>query len=113
MPNLSSVLIMLCGVTIAAFSQILLKTSANIEYSSFWKQYLNKRVIIGYLMLLVSMLFSIWAYAGMEFKYGPALESVGMALVAILSCVILKETMTKRKLMGTILIIVGLIVFCL
>ena len=104
---------MLCGVTIAAFSQILLKTSANIEHKSFWAQYLNKRVIIGYCMLLVSMLFAIWAYSGMDYKYGPAIESVGMALVAILSTVILKEKMTKRKLAGTVLIIVGLVVFCL
>ena len=37
------------------------------------------------------MLFAIWAYSGMDYKYGPAIESVGMALVAILSCVILKE----------------------
>ena len=104
---------MLCGVIIAAISQILLKTSANREYTGFWKQYLNKRVIFGYLMLLVSMLFAIWAYSGMDYKYGPAIESVGMALVAILSCVILKEKMTKRRLAGTILIIAGLIVFCL
>lgn len=113
MLNLNSVLIMLCGVTIAAFSQILLKTSANQEHTTFWKQYLNKRVIIGYLMLLVSMLFAVWAYSGMDYKYGPAIESVGMALVAILSCAILKEKMTKRRLAGTILVIIGLIVFCL
>ncbi|KUJ29248.1 hypothetical protein AR437_09975 [Christensenella hongkongensis] len=104
---------MLCGVTIAAFSQILLKTSANQEHTTFWKQYLNKRVIIGYLMLLVSMLLAVWAYSGMDYKYGPAIESVGMALVAILSCIILKEKMTKRRLAGTILVIIGLIVFCL
>lgn len=113
MLTLNSVLIMLCGVTIAAFSQILLKTSANQEHASFWKQYLNKRVIFGYVMLLISMLFSIWAYSGMDYKYGPAIESVGMALVAILSCVILKEKMTKRRFTGTVLIIVGLVVFCL
>ena len=113
MLNLNSVLIMLCGVTIAAFSQILLKTSANQEHTTFWKQYLNKRVIIGYLMLLVSMLLAVWAYSGMDYKYGPAIESVGMALVAILSCIILKEKMTKRRLAGTILVIIGLFVFCL
>ena len=104
---------MLCGVTIAAFSQTLLKAGANQEYKTFWKQYLNKRVIGGYAMLLVSMLFAVWAYSGMDYKYGPAIESVGMALVAILSCVILKEKMTKRRLAGTFLIIVGLVVFCL
>lgn len=104
---------MLCGVTIAAFSQILLKTSANIEHDGFWKQYLNWRVIVGYFMLLASMLLAVWAYSGMDYKYGPAIESIGFVLVTILSCAILKEKLTKRKVLGNILIVGGLIVFCL
>ena len=103
---------MFSGVTIAAFSQVLLKTSANQSHDGFWKQYLNWRVITGYLMLLVSMLFAVWAYAGMDYKYGPAIESIGFALVAFLSWWILKERMTKRKLLGIGLIVGGLIVFC-
>lgn len=113
MLSISSFVIMLCGVTIAAFSQILLKTSANIEHSGFWKQYLNWRVILGYVMLLVSMLFAVWAYTGMDYKYGPAIESVGFVIVAVLSCVILKEKLTKKKIIGNILIVAGLVVFCL
>lgn len=108
----ASFLIMLSGVVIAAFSQILLKTSANREHASFWKQYLNWRVITGYVMLLVSMLFSIWAYSGMEYKYGPAIESIGFGLVAFLSWWILRERLTKKKILGIALIIVGLIIFC-
>ena len=104
---------MLCGVTIAAFSQLLLKISANIEHRGFWKQYLNWRVILGYMMLLISTLFSIWAYSGMDYKYGPAIESAGFVLVAILSCVILKEKLTKKKIIGNLLIVAGLVVFCL
>ncbi|MEG0586278.1 MAG: EamA family transporter, partial [Christensenellaceae bacterium] len=90
-----------------------LKTSANQHYDGFWKQYLNWRVILGYVMLLFSTLFAVWAYAGMDYKYGPAIESVGFVLVAILSCVILKEKVTKKKVIGNILIVCGLIVFCL
>lgn len=108
----SSLIIMLCGVIIAAFSQILLKTSANREYSTFWKQYLNWRVITGYLMLLASMLFSVWAYSGMEYKYGPAIESIGFGLVTFLSWWLLKEKLTKKKIMGIAMIIGGLVVFC-
>ena len=109
----SSLIIMLCGVTISAFSQLLLKTSASREHASFLKQYLNWRVILGYGMLLVSMLFSIWAYTGMDYKYGPAIESVGFVIVAVLSLLILKEKMSKKKVIGYVLIVAGLIVFCL
>ncbi len=109
----ASLIIMICGVSIASFSQLLLKTSANKEHASFLKQYLNWRVIVAYLMLLVSMLFSVWAYSGMELKYGPAIESIGLVLVTVLSCLILKEKMTKRKAIGCAMIVGGLIVFCL
>lgn len=104
---------MLSGVTIAAVSQLLLKTSANIKYEGFWKQYLNWRVVLAYCMLMISMLFSVWAYRGMDLKYGPAIESVGLVLVTLLSWWILKEKMTKRKTIGCIVIVAGLIVFCL
>lgn len=104
--------IMFCGVTIAAFSQVLLKTSANRPHEGFWKQYLNWRVITGYFMLLASMLLAVWAYAGMDYKYGPAIESIGFALVAFLSWWILKEKMTWKKMLGIACIVGGLIVFC-
>ena len=107
-----SLLIMLAGVIISSFSQILLKTSANQTYASFLRQYLNWRVITGYLMLLASMLFAVWAYSGMEYKYGPAIESIGFALVTFLSWWILKEKMTRKKTLGIGLIILGLIAFC-
>lgn len=103
---------MLCGVVIAAFSQLLLKASANQQHASFWKQYLNWRVITGYLMLFTSMLLSVWAYGGMDYKYGPAIESIGFGLVAFLSWLILKEKITWRKIAGIGLIIVGLVIFC-
>lgn len=104
---------MICGVVIAAFSQVLLKTSANREHEGFWKQYLNWRVIVAYGMLFASMLFAMWAYGGMDFKYGPAIESIGFVLVSILSFFFLKEKMSKRKVLGSVLIVGGLIVFCL
>jgi multidrug transporter EmrE-like cation transporter len=108
-----SVIVMLCGITIASFSQILLKTSANIKYDGFWQQYLNKRVIAGYLLLVVSTLFSIIAYSGMDYKFGQAFESVGLVLVTVFSCFILKEKISKKKVVGIIMIIAGILVFCI
>lgn len=103
---------MLTGVSIAAFSQLLLKKSADQEHASFWKQYLNWRVITGYCMLLCSMLCTVWAYSGMDYKFGPAIEAIGFGLVAFLSWWLLKERLTKKKILGIALIIGGLIVFC-
>ena len=111
--SLQSLGIMLASVSIAACSQILLKSSANRSHDGFWKQYLNLRVITAYFILLIGMLLSVWAYSGMDYKYGPAIESIGFVLVTFLSWWLLREKMTRSKLAGVGLIALGLIIFCL
>ena len=58
---ISYLLIMACGVFISSVSQILLKISAekNIGAKGFKAQYLNKFVIIGYLLLFIAMLIPV------------------------------------------------------
>jgi len=108
-----SVIIMICASGVSAISQILLKKSANKSYGGFWQQYLNKHVITGYFLLLLATFLSVWAYSGMDYKFGPALESIGFVMITILSVIILKEKLTKKKILGIILIVCGLIVFTL
>lgn len=102
---------MICGCAVSAFSQILLKKSANKPHNGFWDQYLNKFVISGYILLLVTTLLSIWAYSGMSYKYGPPLESIGFIIITVLSALILKEKITKKKIVGVALIIAGILIF--
>ena len=104
-------LIMLLSVTIASFSQILLKKSAMKKYSSFIKEYLNPYVIVGYGMLFGSMVLTIIAYSGVEFKIVPVMESVGYIIVMILSLLFFQEKITKKKAIGTMLILLGVIIF--
>lgn len=104
-------LIMLLSVTVASFSQILLKKSALKKYDSFLKEYLNPYVIIGYGMLFGSMVLTIIAYSGLEFKIVPVMESVGYIIVMVLSLVFFKEKITAKKALGTLLILAGVIIF--
>ena len=106
-------LFMFASVIIASVSQILLKISAGKEYGSFLKEYLNVYVIIGYGLMVLSTLTTIVAYRGIEYKNGPIIESLGYILVMILSCLILKEKVGKKKLIGYGLIMVGVLVFYL
>ena len=106
-------LLYLVSVTIAAFSQLLLKKSANRSHDSFLKEYLNPYVIGGYALLVMSMLFTIGAYRGLAYKNGPIIESLGYILVMLLSGIFLKEKITSRKVAGTALILVGIVVFYL
>ena len=55
------VIILLCSVLIASFSQILLKKSAGKTYRSVIFEYLNPYVICGYGMMFLSMFLTILA----------------------------------------------------
>ena len=78
-------LCMLLSVSVASVSQILLKKSALQEHASVIREYLNPWVIGGYGMLFLSMLISVYAYGGMDYKNGPVMESLGNVFVPVLS----------------------------
>ncbi len=105
-------ILMVLSVTVSAFSQILLKKSAKKEHDSVIKEYLNIFVIIGYGMMMATTVLTLFAYkTGLEYKSGPIIESLGYVLVMILSYLFFKEKITAKKLIGNIIIILGIVVF--
>lgn len=107
------VLLFLGSVVVAACSQILLKKSALKTYSSVIREYLNPYVIFGYGLMVVSTLLTVLAYQGLDYKDGPVIDSVGFFLVMILSRLFFGEKITLRKVLGNLLIFVGIFVFYL
>lgn len=105
------ILCMFVSVTVASVSQILLKKSAMKTYSSIVKEYVNPYVIGGYGLLVLSMLLTIYAYSGMEYKNGPVIESFGNVLVLVLGCVFLNEKICLKKVLGVGCIMLGMAVF--
>ena len=105
------ILLLLGSVIVASFSQILLKTSALKTYSSIWREYVNPWVIIGYGMMVLSTLLTVFAYRGVDYKNGPVIDSVGFLLVMIWSRIFFGEKITKRKVIGNLLILAGIFVF--
>ena len=106
-------LIFIFGVFISSVSQILLKKSAQLEYGSKIKEYLNPRVIFAYIIFFGATLCSVLAYTKIPLSFGPILESAGYIFVAILSRLFLKERITKKKLIGLSIIIIGIIIYSL
>ncbi len=105
----------MCGsVVISSLSQILLKTGAKKNYSSAIREYLNVYVISGYVLMLVAMLLPILAYKiGLDYKEAPVIEAMGPALVTVLSFFAFKEKLTVRKIIGNIIVVIGICVFYL
>lgn len=104
-------LCMFVSVSVASVSQILLKKSAMKTYRSVIREYANPYVIGGYGLLFLSMLLTVCAYSGMDYKNGPVIESLGNVIVLALSCIFLKEKLSLRKLLGIGCIMLGMAVF--
>ena len=104
-------LLLVLSVVVASLSQILLKKSAEKSYQSLLREYLNPWVISGYGMMVVSTLLTVGGYAGLEYKNGAVIESLGFVLVMLLSRLFFREKITKKKLIGNALILLGIVVF--
>ena len=105
------VVIFLISVFISSVSQIILKKSADIKYESRIKEYLNAKVILAYGLFLGSSLLTVLAYKGVPLSMGPILEATGYIWVSLLGMLILKERITKKKLLGLLVIVVGIVLF--
>ena len=108
---MNSYIILVISVIISTCSQILLKKASNIEYSSKIKEYLNWRVIVGYGMMVISTILTIIAFKGMDYKNGPIIESLGYIFMMFLSRWFLNEKITKKKIIGNSLILLGILIF--
>lgn len=95
----------------SAISQILLKRSANIEHENWIREYLNWRVITAYAIYAIVLLLNIWAFTKLDMKYGAVVDTFTYVFVMLLSRLILKEHISKGRMAGNILIMIGVIVY--
>jgi multidrug transporter EmrE-like cation transporter len=101
----------LFSVLVASFSQVILKKSAMIHYESHLKEYLNVYVIVAYFFFFGSSLLTTLSYKGVPLTLGPVLEATGYVYIGMLSMLILKERLSRRKIMGNVLIISGILIY--
>lgn len=105
------ILVFLVSVFISSLSQVLLKVSADKKHSSMWKEYLNIRTICAYGLFFMSTLITVFAYKYVSLSVGAVLEASGYIFVTILGVLVLKEKVSKKKLIGLGLILAGIFVF--
>lgn len=108
---ISSIIIFVLSVCIASISQILLKKSANNNNNNAINEYLNKYVIVAYGLLFLSTILTMYAYKQLDLSIGVIIESISYIIITILSYFILKEKITKNKLIGIFMIIIGIAIF--
>lgn len=105
--------IYILGVIISALAQILLKKSADIERKNKIEEYLNFKTIFAYSIFFGATLCTVFAYKYVPLSMGPILGTTEYVFVAILSYYLLKEKISRKKLIGLITIIFGVLIFSL
>ncbi len=106
-------LIMLSGTFIASCSQIILKKAAEKKYPNKIAEYLNPMVMGAYLIFFGASLCSVMGYKKVPLSIGPILEATGYIWVAILGKIFLGEHISKKKGLGLLIIIAGIVIAAL
>lgn len=105
------VIIILSSILLTSLSQILLKKSTEKKYNNIIREYLNLNVIFAYGMFFVTMFLNIIALKYITLKSMQVFMALSYFCVLILSRFILNEKITRKKLIGNIIIIIGIIIF--
>ena len=105
------VMVALLSVVLSSFAQILLKKSSAEKKKHLIFDYLNVKVIAAYGIIFVCMLLVIYAFTGMYYRYGAVIESLAYVLIMLFSRVFLKEKLTRRRVIGNCIIVLGVLIF--
>ena len=108
MNNIGYVLLFLLSVFVSFCSQIALKKSANKKHESKIREIMNPLVLGAYICFFGASLLTVFAYRGVDLSWGPVLETTSYIYILILSAIFLKEKITKKKVLGNIIIIIGI-----
>lgn len=100
------ILLFIASIFIASFSQVILKKGAAVK-----NIYINKYTIVGYTLMLISTVFTLVGYRGVELTLGAVLQSLSFVFVPFFSYFLLKEKLDKRTVLGITVIIIGIIIF--
>lgn len=95
----------------SAVSQILLNISAGKPHKSWLFEYLNPWVITSYAIPFGTLAANIYLLRFMDLKAQNAIASATYVFVMLLSRVIFGEKLTKKKVIGNLCIIAGILLF--
>ena len=105
----SGVLIYLITPLLSAVSQLILKKAADNPKLTGIRAYLNLPVIAAYGLFFGCMLLNVIALRTLDLTIASVLEASSYIYVMALSFFFLKEKITARRLIGNIVIIVGIV----
>ena len=98
-------------IILTSIAHLLLKKGSVSAAATGRKMYLHPLSIMAYLLFAIAALLSIFAMKGLDLKVFFALTSLTYICIPLLSFAFLKESATRNKLLGIIIISFGVIIF--
>lgn len=104
----SGVWIYLLTPLLSAVSQLILKKAADNPRYTGMRAYLNAPVMLAYGLFFGCMLLNVVALRTLDLTVASVLEASGYLYVMVLSYLVLHEKITRRRLLGNLLIVLGI-----
>ena len=114
---MNTIVIIIVGVIFAALGQVSWKLGmtqagqlSTLNLASLSAALLNPLVLLGFIMYGLSTIFWLIALSKKDLSYVYPFISLTYILVLLLSSLVLKESIGVNKVIGTLIIIIGLII---
>ena len=72
---------------------------------------MNPLVLGAYVCFFGASLLTVLAYRGVDLSWGPVLETTSYIYIMILSAIFLKEKVSGKKVLGNVIIIIGIVIY--
>lgn len=103
-----TILIIVLIVLLTALGQVLLKIGASKDNASI---YFNKFVALGYILFVIVLMLSYFLMLTLPLKYFTVIMSINYVVVMLSAGLFLKDRLTSKKIIGTVLVVAGVSVF--
>jgi drug/metabolite transporter (DMT)-like permease len=105
------IIVWIVSVLISSIAQVMLKAEANKEHESRIKEYLNPMVITAYAIFFLSTFLTMYALKYVPLTYSPIIEPLSYIFVPVIGVLVLKEKISRRRVLGITIMLVGIVVF--
>ena len=105
------IIVWIISVLISSVAQVMLKAEADKKHESRLKEYLNPMVITAYGIFFLSTFLTMYALKYVPLTYSPIIEPLSYIFVPLIGVLVLKEKISRRRVLGIAVMLVGIAVF--
>ena len=105
------IIVWIISVLISSIAQVMLKAEANKGHESRLKEYLNPMVIGAYGIFFLSTFLTMYALKYVPLTYSPIIEPLSYIFVPVIGVLVLKEKLSRRRVLGIVIMLAGIVIF--